>query len=827
MNRLKTNCADVKCVIKPSPRCPEDSEIIEGFVPTGECCPTPSHCQCRPENCAYLLCSSNEEMVRVRAGSNTPGSCCDVFECRPRETPVSQQCDNVRCASYPLSSIECPSDSTAVRDPNPSSECCPGDPICQCKPCTQPTCSGRRQPKVTFRADGKPGSCCDEYSCRSVSEPVMAGCSVNGTRHLHGTTYEREECRVCECRNGVSYCERKKCPTRSCTRLIMRQGACCPECDNEVSEPRSAAVQPSPSIPAVAMCMSKDGLSVYSVGETWSPEPCTQCRCGERGERICESAFCYEPSTVTMIVPTCPSMSRCRLATSDCPNGFMKDRNNCRLCKCKADEVKVRSCPSIDKCQLKCTRGFVTDNSGCQTCACLPHTHKCKELTGCIKQCPYGYRLNKKGCDRCKCRRCPSMDSCDKECTFGLSVNDYGCSICKCKGSAEELPAPEKPNTHSCLDDKIDRRRDDGETWSNDCFICVCRGGDVMCDVIKCPVPSCHNPMIREGDCCPSCNERNSTSSAPVPQSLSCQEPGGNWYVEGETWKVSSCTTCVCHRGLIMCTSRKCPATKCMQPILHPGECCPKCPEFAGNLNIASLGPSCKSSEGEVHKSGSSWKTGPCTSHACLGGTIQSFSEQCPKIQDCVSGRLRGQCCPTCLGTTTVQQKSCQANDTTYRHGELWNDSHAPCVKCRCTDGEIECFRPMCDPVPAHCPRVFRRDGACCDECELPESGPPYATSSESTTVTTVASPKTGGVNWLTIVLAISAICIVAICVLVVVISMKKRCSTRHLHKTKYTGPTSKTTSTDRSMSTASARNIMDSTSSESDRKRSKLLRCV
>uniref|UniRef100_H2YAQ5 Cysteine-rich motor neuron 1 protein n=1 Tax=Ciona savignyi TaxID=51511 RepID=H2YAQ5_CIOSA len=724
---LRSSCSDVTCDIKHSPRCPEDSEIVEGYVPPGQCCPTASRCECKLENCAYHLCSSDEEMHPVRRGNGVPGSCCDEYECRPRESPIDE-CAAVRCALYPLTSVTCPSDSVAVRDPNPSSQCCPGDPIslpfrCQCKPCTQPTCGRNKKAQVTFRADGKPGSCCDEYKCSN--ETGNAGCSVNGTRHPHGTTYKREECRVCECQNGVSYCERQQCPTRTCTRLVMKQGACCPECDEGKAGPKGR----------IGECFYIDGQSAYSVGETWSPDPCTKCRCAERGERICEAAFCYgyanlspiiqpgkycisEASTVTMAVPACPSMDGCSLTDEDCRGGFMKDRNNCRMCKCISGEG---NCPSMTKCALKCARGFQRDDSGCETCACLQRPRKCKELTACIKQCPYGYRLNKKGCDRCKCRRCQPMDSCDKECTFGLSVNNYGCDICKCKGSAIALPSPEKAATHSCADDSIDRRRDDGETWSSDCFICVCRGGDVMCDAIKCPVPACENPVLREGDCCASCagnlQKPNPESSSLVPQSLSCQEPGGNWFVEGETWKVSECTSCICHSGLVMCTSFKCPATNCMHPVLHPGECCPKCPAFAGSLNIASLGPSCKLDSGKMFKSGDSWKSDPCTSHACLGGAIQNFSVQCPQNHGCVSPvRMRDQCCPTCLGSA-ARHKNCNANETVYRDGELWNDADKPCVKCRCVDGDIQCYHPMCDPLPSNCPTVFRREGACCDEC--------------------------------------------------------------------------------------------------------------
>ena len=57
-----------------------------------------------------------------------------------------------------------------------------------------------------------------------------------------------------------------------------------------------------------------------------------------------------------------------------------------------------------------------------------------------------------------------------------------------------------------------------------------------------------------------------------------CQSIGGHYYVEGETWKMDACTTCVCHDGHVLCSTHSCPPLPCTTPVHIPGACCPSCP---------------------------------------------------------------------------------------------------------------------------------------------------------------------------------------------------------------------------------------------------------
>ena len=51
----------------------------------------------------------------------------------------------------------------------------------------------------------------------------------------------------------------------------------------------------------------------------------------------------------------------------------------------------------------------------------------------------------------------------------------------------------------------------------------------------------------------------------------------GDVYVDGETWQVDNCTTCVCEGTRVACTTLKCPEPACEKPTHITGKCCPIC----------------------------------------------------------------------------------------------------------------------------------------------------------------------------------------------------------------------------------------------------------
>ncbi|XP_076808791.1 cysteine-rich motor neuron 1 protein-like [Clavelina lepadiformis] len=796
--KSQDGCEEVICDVQQSPHCPEDSVLIEGYTPTGTCCPLPSRCECHPQRCSYNLCPPNSERVLVRRGNDQPGTCCDLYSCQSQN-----ECAGVRCATdYTQISVSCPADSTLISDSSKRS-CCPGKSACQCHfdRCSVPKCPHGKSAQVTYRGDGKPGSCCDVYSC--TKENQFVGCSVNGTRFEHGAAYHHESCSICECKNGLSHCEPRICPSLSCTSLVKDPAACCPRCleDGDGNNP--------PYFP-YPMCKSSDGSSIYEVGETWSPDRCTHCKCEADGQTRCTAAFCQEPPEITVTAPSCPSLVNCSLSDSDCPFGYKHDEQQCRLCDCNPS---VTGCSTQAHCTVDCARGYLTDESGCNLCKC--RQRQCKDLTNCMKQCPYGYKINKKGCDRCKCRRCPSMDMCTKICSNGLDFNKYGCQICKCRDLSK---AVDFINARSCIDPFTSRRYDDGETWSSNCYICVCRGGDVMCDVMKCPVPKCNKPRIKDSDCCPTCPGETKLSGPLVPQSLSCQQFNeGNWYAEGETWTYDNCTSCTCHSGHVMCTSPKCLPTPCVSPFYEPGNCCPQCPDNEVDVDY-SVHSTCVDDTGKVYKNGMVYQRDACTSCVCLKGISKCFSKQCPLIHGCDNPVLkRGQCCPKCLGKTKPSG-NCNAGNTIRNNEEHWNMTADACATCVCRHGHVECSNTICKPIPVQCRRLYKRPGTCCDECVEVEAKTPPGDGN--------GSPTSATYEWMPIVLAVCITCLAIGVVCAVVFLLKKK---RSLNKQKYTpGLPTLTTSSDpnqmmaasglRTGSVGTARTLIVSTSSEDER---------
>lgn len=86
----KPDCSKARCEVQFSPRCPEDSVLIEGYAPPGKCCPLPSRCVCDPAGCLRKVCQPGYLNILVSKASGKPGECCDLYECKPgMHVPVS------------------------------------------------------------------------------------------------------------------------------------------------------------------------------------------------------------------------------------------------------------------------------------------------------------------------------------------------------------------------------------------------------------------------------------------------------------------------------------------------------------------------------------------------------------------------------------------------------------------------------------------------------------------------------------------------------------------------------------------------------------------
>ncbi|KAL4623850.1 cysteine-rich motor neuron 1 protein [Arapaima gigas] len=703
----KPDCSLARCEVQFSPRCPEDSVLIEGYAPPGECCPLPSRCVCSPAGCLRKVCQPGYLNILVSKGSGKPGECCDLYECKP---VFSVDCSTVECP--PVKQVQCPPDSYETQVRLTADGCCTLPTRCECLPglCGFPQCSAGSVPRVISRGDGSPGRCCDVFECVNETKPA---CSFNGMEYRDGDMFRMDACRFCRCQGGVSVCFQAQCGVLHCQRYYVPEGECCPVCEDT-------------SYPALNYAGCFVNGQILAHGDHWREDDCTFCQCVS-GEPRCVAAacghscanpvtvpgeccpVCEEPTYITMAPPACESMKNCSLTEQDCVYGFKRDQSNCRVCQCKTREELCSSL--MADCTLDCPFGFHTDVHGCGICQCRPKPKKCKPMA-CDKECPFGFIKNKHGCEVCRCRKCPEVP-CDKACPSGFQLNRLGCLTCQCRDQSASSVAP-SVKLGSCL--SMDgRRHDNGENWHDGCRDCYCHNGREMCALISCPVPVCANPTMRPGQCCPSCADDPSPHKPELSETSVCLAPSGEYFVEGETWNIDSCTQCTCHSSRVLCETEVCPPLLCHSPIRTQDSCCPRCPDepltpqTPSNDNTSTY---CRNEEGDIFLAAESWKPNMCSSCICLDGVISCFSESCPVV-GCARPVLRkGQCCPYCL-EDTVPRAVCHFNGKTYADEERWDiDS---CTHCYCLQGQTLCSTVSCPALP--CPEPVYVEGSCCPMC--------------------------------------------------------------------------------------------------------------
>uniref|UniRef100_A0A8C7GIH3 Cysteine-rich motor neuron 1 protein n=1 Tax=Oncorhynchus kisutch TaxID=8019 RepID=A0A8C7GIH3_ONCKI len=636
----RPDCSKARCEVQFSPRCPEDSVLIEGYAPPGECCPLPSRCVCSPAGCLRKVCQPGYLNILVSKGSGKPGECCDLYECKP---VFSVDCSTVECPR--VQQVQCPPDSYETQVRLTADGCCTLPTRCECLPglCRFPQCTAGSSPEVVFHGNGNPGQCCDVYECINETKPA---CSFNGSEYHDGDMFRMDACRFCRCQGGVSVCFTAQCGILHCERYYVPERECCPVCE--------------------------------------------------------------EPTYITMAPPTCQSLENCSLSEKDCLYGFRQNLNSCRTCHCKTREELCSALTS--DCTLKCPFGLQIDAHGCDVCQCRPRPKKCKAVV-CDKACPFGFIKNKHGCDICRCKKCPELP-CDKPCPMGFQQDELGCLKCQCRDQSSSSVAP-SVKKGSCL--SMDgRRHENGENWHDGCRDCYCHSGREMCTLISCPVPACDSPAIRTGQCCPSCPDEPSSHKPDLGDSSVCLAPGGEYFVEGETWNIDACTQCTCHSGRVLCETEVCPPLLCQSPIRTQDSCCPHCPDepiTPQSPSNDSMPSYCRNEEGDIFLAAESWKPNTCSSCVCLDGQISCFSESCPPV-GCARPVLRkGQCCPYCLDATP--RAVCHFNGKTYADEERWDiDS---CTHCYCLQGQTLCSTVSCPALPCHQPTIV--EGSCCPMC--------------------------------------------------------------------------------------------------------------
>ncbi|XP_045436486.1 cysteine-rich motor neuron 1 protein isoform X6 [Pipistrellus kuhlii] len=576
----KPDCSKARCEVQFSPRCPEDSVLIEGYAPPGKCCPLPSRCVCDPAGCLRKVCQPGYLNILVSKASGKPGECCDLYECKP---VFSVDCSTVECPS--VQQAVCPLDSYETQVRLTADGCCTLPTRCECLSglCGFPVCEAGSVPRIVSRGDGTPGKCCDVFEC------------VN------------------------------------------------------------------------------------------------------------------EPTYITIDPPACGELSNCTLTDKDCVYGFKLDHNGCRACQCKS---RQELCWGLLRgCTLDCPFGLLTDARGCEICRCRPRPRKCRP-TSCDRSCPFGYLKNKHGCDICRCRKCPELP-CNHTCLSGFQNDSRGCLTCRCREGAASPTSPALSGTCLSMDGHHHKNE---ESWHDGCRECYCHHGREMCALITCPVPACGSPTIRPGQCCPSCSDDLVEQKPELSAPSVCHAPGGEYFVEGETWNIDSCTQCTCHSGRVMCETEVCPPLLCQNPSRTQDSCCPQCtdaplqPSPSRNDSEPSY---CRNEEGAMFLAAESWKPDVCTSCVCMNSLISCFSESCPAVS-CERPVLRkGQCCPYCIEDSIAKRVVCHFGGKAYADEERWDiDS---CTHCYCLQGQTLCSTVSCPPLP--CVEPINVEGSCCPIC--------------------------------------------------------------------------------------------------------------
>ncbi|XP_051832098.1 cysteine-rich motor neuron 1 protein isoform X3 [Antechinus flavipes] len=653
----KPDCSKARCEVQFSPRCPEDSILIEGYAPPGECCPLPSRCVCNPAGCLRKVCQPGYLNILVSKASGKPGECCDLYECKP---VFSVDCSTVECPS--IQQVVCPLDSYETQVRLTADGCCTLPTRCECLSglCGFPMCEVGSIPRIVSRGDGTPGKCCDVFECVNETKPA---CVFNNVEYYDGDMFRMDNCQFCRCQGGVSICFSAQCGELNCDRYYEPEGECCPVCEDPVYPFNNPAG-----------CFASGQIRAH--GDRWREDDCTFCQC-INGEPHCVATacgqscmnpvkvpgeccpVCEEPSYITVDPPLCGVLSNCNLTEKDCIYGFKLDHNGCRICQCKNREELCTSL--IRGCTLDCPFGFQTDAQNCEICQCRPRPKKCKPII-CDKYCPFGYLKNKHGCDICRCKKCPEHP-CSKICPVGFQVDSHGCLICKCREATPSASIGPPVQTGTCL--SMDgRHHKNEESWHDGCRECYCHNGREMCALITCPVPACSNPTIRPGQCCPSCSNEFVVQKPELSSPSICHAPGGEYFVDGETWNIDSCTQCTCHSGRVLCETEVCPPLLCQTPSRTQDSCCPQCTEDPVPKKAV-----CHFS-GKTYADEERWDIDSCTHCYCLQGQTLCSTVSCPPLPCREPINVEGSCCPICPEMYVPEPTNIPIEKTNHR-GEI------------------------------------------------------------------------------------------------------------------------------------------------------------
>nr|XP_039253790.1 uncharacterized protein LOC120330882 isoform X1 [Styela clava] len=480
------------------------------------------------------------------------------------------------------------------------------------------------------------GDCC----------PKCMGCEYKGKNYRHQQNFMIDSCSQCKCRFGNVMCTTQQCPPLNCKHKEKPPGSCCLRCRKGCEY---------------------EGI-FYDNGVSFKTQnnPCLNCTC-LNGQPSCIRQTCERVSCSRPVVPEgecCPRCATCQVGSTVFSEGQMwTSRDRCKKCVCQAGE---QICRKIIPCRSDCSNGVVHRGQCCPDCSqCSYHGKIFQHLE------PFSDPYD--ACQRCSCQ------------SGNVICSTTVCPEVTCR--VLETPVGECcPQCKSCVYEGA--LREHGSSWKisqDPCTTCSCVEGTIDCFDEYCPAARCDYPSTPPGTCCPTCN--------------GCSYRGQN-YDNGEMAEPeSSCSTCQCMKGNVICRENPCPSIQCRNPVKKLGDCCPSCAtcEYDGQTydDEAVFVP----------------VRDPCRNCTCMGGRVNCdrLDLSCKRMLCSHPGRTRSQCCLSC--------DSCEYERRNYNNGTTFTpSSSSPCLTCTCLSGTVTCEMKKCSSIS--CTNPVRKPGSCCATCE-------------------------------------------------------------------------------------------------------------
>nr|QKV26403.1 chordin [Lottia goshimai] len=313
---------------------------------------------------------------------------------------------------------------------------------------------------------------------------------------------------------------------------------------------------------------------------------------------------------------------------------------------------------------------------------------------------------------------------------------DYDMDILVDEQTSEEVLAA---NKYKCVYEGT--LYENGDSWLPDvnatCNTCSCNKGKIECHRLICPVVECTNPVVLDGECCPTCPiETDDQTECKIDGDLRSHPVGSTWHPFLPLMGYAKCVICTCLPGGVYKCERKCPKLDCpasRRIRLNPKDCCQVCaPEEEKTevkpLQDVDMKGACTFKD-QIYANGAKWHPRvipfgymKCIDCSCNNGTPSCSRPKCPKLSCSRKIRKDGACCDTCAdtdGEEIVEEEksdSCIFGGKKYDDGESFQpktSSLSSCATCTCRKGSMKCSLTS----PEKCKDPKHSNDPCCKHC--------------------------------------------------------------------------------------------------------------